>query len=240
MPGERCLRLREELRRLDPLLVAPSRWLAGMARSVLPDLRTTVVPNGVPWTAERPGERGQARKRLGIHARAAVILFAAHGGKEALLKGGAHWEPIWARIKEQLPEAVGLFVGGNRSGRQGDLLLLPFADRRSMDLVLEASSLLVYPTLADNHPLVVLEAMARGTCVAAFEVGGLGEQIRSGSTGLLVPPGQWRTLADRAAEALRTGRAAGMARTAWEHGRDRFSVERMVRDYLRIYNGMVE
>jgi glycosyltransferase involved in cell wall biosynthesis len=232
---ERCLRIRAELQRLEPVLVSPSRWLGTMARAILPGLSTRIVPNGVPWPEERPGSRSAARKRLGIHPGAVVVLFAAHGGKEALIKGGAHWERIWARIKARLPGAVGLFVGGRESARRGDLLLLPFVDPQMMDLVVDSSDLLVYPTLADNHPLVILEAMSRGVCVAAFDVGGISEQIRHGRTGLLVPAGDWKGLADCSVELLRSTEGVRIGREARDFGRTRFAVERMVRDYERIY-----
>jgi glycosyltransferase involved in cell wall biosynthesis len=233
--GIRCLGIRAELKRLDPVLVAPSSWIGAMARSVLPGLRVRVVPNGVEWGGERPVDKAASRQRLGINPAAAVVLFAAHGGQRSLVKGGALWERIWSAIKAQLPAAVGLFVGGDRCGRREDLLLLPYVDRATMGLVMRCADLLVYPSLADNHPLVVLEAMSRAVGVAAFDVGGVGEQIRHGLTGILVPPGDWRMLADRAAEALRSGRAARLGREAWELGRTRYAVGRMVADHVGIY-----
>jgi glycosyltransferase involved in cell wall biosynthesis len=234
-PGTRRRRVGNALRRLGPVLVAPSRWLGGMARTAYPDLRIAVVPNGIPWPLAVPRARELARKKLGIHQRACVVLFAAHGGRNALTKGGEGWERIWKRVKARVPQAVGIFVGGREGERRQDMLVMPALDRSMMDLVLDASDLLAYPTLADNHPLVVLEAMSKGVCVVAFGTGGIGEQIVDGLTGILTKPGDWDGLAELASDALLTGRAARIARTAQDLGRARFSVQRMVRDYERIY-----
>ena len=48
-----------------------------------------------------------------------------------------------------------------------------------------ASDLFLYPSLADNCPLVVLESMASGTPVIAFETGGIPELITNMRSGYI-------------------------------------------------------
>jgi glycosyltransferase involved in cell wall biosynthesis len=56
------------------------------------------------------------------------------------------------------------------------------------------ADLFVLPTLADCFPLVIQEAMAAGLPVVATDVGAIGEAVRDGENGLLVPPGDARAL----------------------------------------------
>lgn len=56
------------------------------------------------------------------------------------------------------------------------------------------ADLFVLPTLADCFPLVIQEAMAAALPVIATDVGAIGEAVRAGETGLLVPPGDVRAL----------------------------------------------
>jgi glycosyltransferase involved in cell wall biosynthesis len=63
-----------------------------------------------------------------------------------------------------------------------------FADREKLKTWLRRASLLALPSLEDNCPMVVLEAMAAGLPVLAAKVGGVPELIEDGKTGLLCDP----------------------------------------------------
>lgn len=56
------------------------------------------------------------------------------------------------------------------------------------------ADIFVLPTIADCFPLVIQEAMAAGLPVVATDVGAIGEAVRSGETGLLVPVSDPRAL----------------------------------------------
>jgi glycosyltransferase involved in cell wall biosynthesis len=62
------------------------------------------------------------------------------------------------------------------------------ADRVKLKSYFERASLLVLPSLEDNCPMVVLEAMAAGVPVAAAAVGGVPELITPERTGALFNP----------------------------------------------------
>ncbi|MBG3877150.1 glycosyltransferase, partial [Desulfovibrio oxamicus] len=217
-----------------PLLVSPSGWLARMVRARFPDLPCSVVPNGVEPAGGPP--QAEARAALGIAPDARVAIFVAHGGRQAMLKGGHRWMALWNEVKRAVPAAVGLMVGGDAAERDGDLLRWPYVDRAMLDTVLAASDVFVYPTLADNHALVVLEAMAAGVPVCSFRVGGLPEQVEDGVTGALADEGDWGGLAASVAGLLERPRLARtLGRAGQDAWRTRFTVDRMVEDYLKVY-----
>lgn len=60
--------------------------------------------------------------------------------------------------------------------------------RTALVTLYQQASLLVLPSLFDNSPNVIYEAMACGTPVVATRVGGIPELVEDGVTGLLVPP----------------------------------------------------
>jgi glycosyltransferase involved in cell wall biosynthesis len=228
---------RQALAALRPALAAPSRWLAREAEASL-GLPVRVIPNGVAWPAAPP-DKAAAKKALGLDPAARVVLFAAHGGLDAAYKAGGAWLALWERVAARVPAALGFMAGGQAMEARGRLALLPYLPSEKLLEFMAAADVLLYPTLADNHPLVVLEAMSRAAAVASCAVGGLPEQVREGETGLLLAPGRWDLLADAAAGLLAApSRSRGLGLGAWESGRSRFGAERMGADYLKLYRSL--
>ncbi len=223
------------LERLRPLLLAPSRWLAQLARRVLPGLDVRVIPNGVPWPLQTL-TRAEARKALGIHPAARVLLFAAHGGTAAAYKNGPRWRTIWEKVKRRVPAALGFAVGGDQAGREGDLAVWPYVDRERLGLIMRAADLFLHPTRMDNHPLVLLEAAARRLACVSYAVGGVPEIVRHGETGLLAAAGREAELVDMAVCLLNNASLArDLGERAHDLGRERFAAERMVEDHRKAY-----
>ena len=224
----------DQVRRLEPALAAPSRWLARLAKAHL-FRPVTVIPNGIPWP-ERVPSKLEARQRLGINPAARVALFAAHGGMNAAYKSGDAWQDIWVALKAHVPELACFAVGGDHEERIGDLILWPYVEREKLSLLMAASDALLYPTRADNHSLVILEAMSCGLPVVAYAVGGVPEQVADQMAGLLVPPGDQATFVEAAVRLLKDpGLIRHMSAESFASGRKRFTAERMVADYLKLY-----
>lgn len=223
---------------VDPIIVAPSRWLARLAKTHL-FRSVSVIPNGIPWP-DRPMRKLEARKQLGINPAARVAMFAAHGGMGAVYKSGQDWRAIWKAIKAQVPAAVCFAAGGDTAGREeNDLVIWPYVERERLALLMAASDVLLYPTQADNHSLVILEAMSQGLPAVAYGVGGIPEQITDLTTGMVVEPGDQTALIESAVEILTTpGMSRELGQAAFSTGQKRFSVERMVADYLKLYKQM--
>jgi glycosyltransferase involved in cell wall biosynthesis len=72
--------------------------------------------------------------------------------------------------------------------------------------------------MGEGFGMVALEAMERSRPVIAAEIGGLGELVEDGATGLLVPPGEAAPLA---ATIVRLGSDLDLAARMGEEGRRR-------------------
>ena len=92
---------------------------------------------------------------------------------------------------------------------------------------IEDSAVLVVPSMGEGFGMVALEAMERARPVIAAGIGGLGELVEDGVTGVLVPAGEPEQLA-RAI--VRLGGDLALAASMGEAGRrralDRFLQER--------------
>ena len=97
------------------------------------------------------------------------------------------------------------------------------------------SDIFAFPSVYEPFGLVVLEAMASGRPVVAFDAGGVAEIVRDGIDGLLVPPGDVTAFAN-ALEALATDheRRRAMGRNARNRAED-FEWARCVSGLEEIY-----
>lgn len=100
----------------------------------------------------------------------------------------------------------------------------------------QRASLLVVPSLWDNSPNVIYEAMACGTPVIASRVGGIPELVDDGITGLLVPPGDPQALAESIIRLLDDVKTRVlMGQCAREKAVAEYSVDKIVAHTLDFY-----
>jgi glycosyltransferase involved in cell wall biosynthesis len=140
-----------------------------------------------------------------------------------------------------------LFVGQPDDGEYGaeffELLRtrpwcghVPFSDRDRVREFLRTATAVALPTLEDNCPMVVLEAMAAGVPVLASEVGGVPDLIQPGVTGLFCNPQRPESFRAGVARLLDDPAfARQLAAQARQRARERFHPEVIARGHLEIY-----
>jgi glycosyltransferase involved in cell wall biosynthesis len=101
---------------------------------------------------------------------------------------------------------------------------------------LASAACLALPSLQENAPLSVAEAMAAGVPVVATRVGGVPEMLEHGNGGLLVPPGDVPALAAALQRVLGDPEAAEeMGRRGQDRARERFRASLVARRTLQVY-----
>lgn len=89
----------------------------------------------------------------------------------------------------------------------------------------------VLPSLHETFPYVVLEYMAMSKPVIATDVGGVSEMIEEGTTGLVVPPGDSKALANAMIKLINDkGSSAKMGLNGRQRVEDNFTINKMI-DY---------
>jgi glycosyltransferase involved in cell wall biosynthesis len=162
----------------------------------VPNDRIVVIPNGIDLKLFYPADKAESRLRLGIVARAKVILAVAQ-----LIPRKGHISLIQAVacLRKKLPDIdVQLFIVG-----EGDLSEI--LRKEILALVLErhvflkgpvkneelfrwysAADVTCLPSSGEGLPCALLESLACGTPVVATGVGGVPELINSSDLGILV------------------------------------------------------
>lgn len=115
-----------------------------------------------------------------------------------------------------------------------------FLNRSESQKLLEEAALLILPSLEDNCPMVILEAMAAGVPVAAAAVGGIPDLIEPGVTGLLFDPCDKGTI-HQAVEALLNDQEAAqrLSAAALRQAHERFLPEVVAKRHVEIYRELL-
>ena len=79
---------------------------------------------------------------------------------------------------------------------KGHVCMLGFVPHDDVIGQYDQADISVVPSLWDNSPFTVYEAMSRGCAVVASAVGGIPELVADGEGGLLVPPKDSRAIAE--------------------------------------------
>ncbi len=162
--------------------------------------RVRVIHNGADTRTFRPGFDGlPIRRELGIPADALVV---GHVARLTPWKGQHHLMEAFARLAGRVPRADLLLAGAPvfdsdayARGLQARAVALGLTERihfagyrRDILSVLAAMDVLAYPSVEkDNCPLSLLEGMAAGLPVTAFDIPGVRLVLAGPDDGLLVP-----------------------------------------------------
>lgn len=184
----RIFRRKQRLYREHSLtFVACSHWLEEKARlsALTAGHKIVCIPNPLNINLFRPHDKLGARERLRLPADRKLLLFGSvkitdkRKGIDYLIESCR----ILAERHSELKEQLAVVAFGKQSQQLADLL--PFKvypldfvhdDHRLVDIY-NAVDLFVTPSLEENLPNTIMEAMACGTPCVGFNVGGIPEMI---------------------------------------------------------------
>jgi glycosyltransferase involved in cell wall biosynthesis len=222
--------------------VGPCSWMEKTIRSspLIAGSETSTILNGVDTSLFCPQPDNGFRRQFGIDADTIMITFAAfllpetRKGLDVLLAALSKLTDLDITV---------VFIGhvppeppkGVRSVSTGHI-----DDLETMRDAYAASDIVAVPSLADNLPNVVFEAMACGTAVVASDVGGIADIVHPGQTGVLVPPGD----ADALAASLRHLAQDRASREALGNNARRYCTEHLSLDceaqkYVALYERLL-
>jgi len=209
-----------------------------------------VVRNGVDVARfASPETREAARARLGLDPNRAVVgtigRLEPRKGYEVLL---AAMQVIAARTNGTCPQVLLVGDGPLREAleRRTDEVGLGHVVRFTGNLsdvrpALAAMDVFVLPSHEEGMSNALLEAMASGRPVVATAVGGTGELVADGRTGLLVPPAAPAELAEAVQCLLHDRpRAAQLAAAAQAFVGREFGARARVAELERLYEAAVD
>ena len=172
-------------------IVTPSRWLAEQAQcSMLKHFPIHHIPHGIETDLYQPLDPVQCKSVLGLPQDKPVLMFGAEKLGDSRKGADLLLQVIQGLPKSLKSEILLLTFGqsGQALAKAAEMEVLSLGyigGDRLKAIAFSAADLFLFPTRADNLPLVLQESMACGTPMVSFRVGGVPELVRPGVTGYL-------------------------------------------------------
>ncbi len=224
-------------------IVPVSRWLQGeINSSILKEKPTRVIHNGINTSVFTPTAKHTARLELSLPTDKKIILFASVGGSHNTQKGWQYTEAVIAHFANR-EDICFVCVGGKKPPNP-----LPnvhyveyISDPRVMAEYYSAADIFLFTSVAENFPLVTLEAMACGTPVVAFDVGGTAEAVVHNTNGYIARYKDTDDLITGVENilGLPAEQIEKIAKMNTDLVRTKFDTNHMVNAYVELYNSLL-
>ena len=163
--------------------VACSKWLESEAKAsaLLKGHKITSVPNCIDTHIYKKGNKQEARQRLGLPANKKLILFASQRVTNEN-KGMSYLIDACNQLANAAEKPGVVILGGHAEEVVNQLPLDAYPlgyvndEQRIVD-VYNAVDVFVLPSLSENLPNTIMEAMACGVPCIGFRIGGIPEEI---------------------------------------------------------------
>ncbi|PIY93593.1 MAG: hypothetical protein COY69_00830 [Candidatus Magasanikbacteria bacterium CG_4_10_14_0_8_um_filter_32_14] len=217
-------------------IVVPSLWLKEkVEKSVLKDQKITLINNGVDVDIFKKYNTKDVRREFNLPFEKKIVLVMSFAGKDNPFKGWSYVEKIIERFINN-KDVTFVCIGDGLDSERVKYLPLT-RDRNVMSKYYSLANVLLYTSLAENFPLVILEAMSCGLPIVSFDVGGIGEVLIDRVNGYLA---DYKSLSD-----LENGlmfilnmplmRLDKMVNNSEEVIREKYTLQIMTQKYIDLY-----
>jgi glycosyltransferase involved in cell wall biosynthesis len=235
---------------LDFTIITPSIWLAKAAQSssLFRSMRVEVIPCGLDTSKYKPINRQIARKQLNLPQDKHLVLFGAVNGTSNYRKGFHLLLPALQSLsKSGWSDRLELVIFGSSQPLNPpefgfkSCYLGKFNDDVSLALLYAAVDVFIAPSIQDNLPNTVMEALACGTPCVAFNIGGMPDMIEHQRNGYLAQPFEIEDLAQGIAWILEDKeRHQKICDRAREKVEKEFPLELQARRYTSLYTSLLK
>ncbi|MBO7098733.1 MAG: glycosyltransferase [Bacteroidaceae bacterium] len=147
--------------------VGCSVWITQRAQQAMPEAQVVHINNCIPHNIFRYIDQQEARKKLGLPLDEKIILFCSQRLNDER-KGYSYLQQALEKLSTLNSQLSTVCIG--KGGRY-------ISSPEEMATMYAAADVFVIPSLQDNLPNTIAEAMSCGTPCVGFNVGGIPEMI---------------------------------------------------------------
>jgi glycosyltransferase involved in cell wall biosynthesis len=221
-------------------VVSPSRWLFGCSSesAVFRGKDVRLIRTGVELDVFRPYPSPEARREFGLPLDKIIIFLASHSVSDPRKGFDLMRETISAMHRAGAGKDVLVVTAGLHEPPKFELDAVHVgyvADREKLSKLYSASDVTALPYREDNLPNVLLESIACGVPVCAYDVGGMPDVIVPGFNGCLVKPYDTEEFG-RAILKCVSSDAAGSRRAIRAWAEQEIGIHRQAEQYIELFS----
>lgn len=175
---------------------------------------------------------------MGLPQEKKLLLFAAANASD--LRKGTRYLAEASQLLAKQGKDIHMLIAGNQAKEMQQHLALPstalgYVKPDDMPALYNAADLYVTPSLLENLPNTIMEAMACGTPCVGFDTGGIPEMIDHLKNGYVARYKDAEELEKGIRWALQEEVHSALSANAREKVVELYAQERVAQEYLKIY-----
>ena len=215
------LRKREIYKNGSITFVGCSQWITKRAKQAMPDAEVVHINNCVPHNIFRNINQQEARKKLNLPLDKKILLFCSQKLNDER-KGYTYLQQAIEQLSTLNSQLSTLCIG--KGGRY-------ISSPEEMAMMYAAADVFVIPSLQDNLPNTIAEAMSCGTPCVGFNVGGIPEMIDHQMNGYVA---KYKDVADLA-EGIRYVLSHDLRDAALHKAASAYGETHVAQKYINVY-----
>lgn len=226
--------------------IACSRWLESQAKksALTQGHKITSLPNPINTSLFRPTDKKEARQKLHLPTGKKLLMFSSMKITDKR-KGIDYLVEACRLIQEKYPEAgkeLAVVVVGKQSQQYESLFPFPIhcidyvSGEREIADIYNAIDLFVTPSLMENLPNTIMEAMSCGIPCVGFNIGGIPEMIDHLHNGYVAQYKSAEDLANGICWSLNESDYKSLSEAARRKVLSSYSEHTVAMKYIHIYN----
>lgn len=224
------------LQKANITFVGCSQWIASLAKSsaLLRDQNIVTIPNAMPAAIFHPMDQAQARQAFQLPLDKKLVLFCSQKVTDERKGMTFLMQALEILDKSDLHDKLQVVVVGKGADTLTHKLIHPLGeirDEKSMASLYAAVDTFVTPSLQDNLPNTIAEAMCVGTPCVGFNVGGIPEMIDHLQNGYVA---SYRDATDLA-KGIRYILTHDLRNAAAQKAATTFNEDKVAQQYIQIY-----
>jgi len=242
-------RKKKLFKKINPIFVAPSNWIADQARSsfLLNDAEIRVIPNGIDLNIYKPCNKEHARKVLGLPTNKAIVMFGALNATTDSNKGFQYIKEALRllKMKKDTSEIHFVIFGASEPLNRTDFGLMTqylgrLNDDASLALAYSSADIVCVPSKQESFGQVAMESLACGTPVVAFASSGLLDIVEHKKSGYLAIPYDTNDFSEGIKYLLKDNESSEkFSKAARDRAVEKFDIQKTSREYLNLYQEII-